>query len=205
MIKLLYGTGNPAKLGAMKRRLESLKLEIIGLNNLDKEVPEVLEEGNTPLENARQKAMAYYNAFGMPVFSCDTGLYIEGIPEALQPGIHARRIQGEYASDEELLSYFSNMAKKYGNLIARYRNAICLIINEEEIYETMDSTLESKPFIITQKAHKIMNKGFPIDSLSLCIETGEYFYDMKEHEADKVAVEDGFLNFFLKNLESGGK
>ena len=37
--------------------------------------------GRTPLENARQKAEFYYSIFKMPVFSCDSGMYIEGLPE----------------------------------------------------------------------------------------------------------------------------
>ena len=69
-MKVLYGTGNPAKLSAMKRRLESLDMEIIGLKDLDMEIPNVPEDGLTPLENARQKASAYYELFHIPVFSC---------------------------------------------------------------------------------------------------------------------------------------
>ena len=49
-------------------------VELIGLNDLrvdGKNVPEVKEDGNTPLENA---AMVYYEAFQIPVFSCDSGL-----------------------------------------------------------------------------------------------------------------------------------
>ena len=64
-MKLLYGTGNLAKLSAMRNRLEQLDIELIGLNDLrveGKNVPEVKEDGNTPLENARLKAMAYYEA-----------------------------------------------------------------------------------------------------------------------------------------------
>ena len=56
-MKLLYGTGNPAKLSAMKQRLENLDIELIGLKDLAAEgiaIPEVPEDGNTPLENARQ-------------------------------------------------------------------------------------------------------------------------------------------------------
>ena len=35
-MKVLYGTGNPAKLSAMRRRLEGLNIEIIGLKDLDR-------------------------------------------------------------------------------------------------------------------------------------------------------------------------
>ena len=64
-MKLLYGTGNPAKLDAMKSRLENLNIELIGLNDWIAErmtIPKVPEDGATPLENARQKATAYYEA-----------------------------------------------------------------------------------------------------------------------------------------------
>ena len=60
-MKLLYGTGNLAKLSAMRNRLEQLDIELIGLNDLRAEgkiIPGVIEDGNTPLENARLKAMA---------------------------------------------------------------------------------------------------------------------------------------------------
>ena len=60
----------------MQQRLCSLrnKIEIVSLADLGGKLPDVCESGRTPLENARLKAQAYYQAFRMPVFSCDTGL-----------------------------------------------------------------------------------------------------------------------------------
>lgn len=198
-MKLLYGTGNPAKLEAMRRRLSGLGLELVGLNNMEGGIPDVKEDGNTPLENARKKAQAYYEAFHMPVFSCDSGLYFEGVPENIQPGVHVRTVNGKYLTDEEMLEYYSNLAKKYGNLKARYHNAICLVLDEEHIYEAMDKSLASESFLITSVPYSgIRHKGFPLDALSLDIETGKYFYELNERKADQIAVEDGFLQFFGK-------
>lgn len=74
-MKLLYGTGNPAKLDAMRHRLAGLGIELIGLKDLGGvKQPEIIEDGKTPLENARKKAEAYFNALHMPVFSCDSGI-----------------------------------------------------------------------------------------------------------------------------------
>jgi 8-oxo-dGTP diphosphatase len=199
-MRLLYGTGNPAKLDAMRRRLAGLKAEIIGLGELNKEIPEVLEDGATPLENARQKALAYYEAFGMPVFSCDSGLYIEELSEELQPSVHVRTVNGKYLTDEEMIEYYSGLAKKYCNLTAWYKNAICLILDKEHIYESMEESLASKPFIITSIPHRFVKKGFPLDSLSVDIKSGKYYYDLEEDELDQVAVEDGFLDFFQRHL-----
>ncbi len=204
-MKLLYGTGNPAKLSAMKSRLETLDIEVIGLNDLKAEgirIPEVPENGNTPLENARQKALAYYEAFQMPVFSCDSGLYFDRVPDEVQPGIHVRNVNGKCLSDEEMIEYYAGLVKQYGNLTARYRNAICFIMNEKQIYESMDSSLESEKFILTDVPHSaVRKKGFPLDSMSIDIKTNKYYYDLAAEKLEQVAVEDGFLLFFQKVLK----
>lgn len=203
-MKLLFGTGNQAKLSAMKHRLEKIGIDLIGLNDLRAEgrtIPDVAENGNTPLENARLKALAYYEAFQMPVFSCDSGLYFDNVPDEVQPGVHVRTIQGKYLSDEEMLAYYGGLAAQYGKLTARYRNAICLVMDENRIYESMDLSMASEPFILTDTPHSaIRKKGFPLDSLSLDIKTGKYYYDLTEEEMEQFAVEDGFLVFFEKVL-----
>lgn len=199
-MKILYGTGNPAKLDSMRRRLSSLGIELIGLKDIDMEIPSVVEDGATPLENARKKALGYYRAFRMPVFSCDSGLYLDGVAQDEQPGVHVRTIHGKYLTDEEMLAHYSALAKKYGDLKARYRNAICLVMDEEHMYEAMEESMASEPFLITAVPHEKRKKGFPLDSLSLDIKTGKYYYDLGESELDQVAVEDGFLEFFRRHF-----
>ena len=143
-MKLLYGTGNLAKLSAMRNRLEQLDIELIGLNDLKvegKNVPEVKEDGNTPLENARLKAMVYYEAFQIPVFSCDSGLYFDNVPDEVQPGVHVRNVNGKCLSDDEMIDYYSGLVKAYGNLVARYRNAICFVMDNTHIYEATQTLL----------------------------------------------------------------
>lgn len=199
-MRLIYGTGNPAKIQAMRRRLAKLNLEIIGLSDLQVEVPKVKEDGETPLENARKKAYAYYQAFREPVFSCDSGLYFDQVPDEIQPGVHVRRINGKLLNDEEMLEYYSGLARKYGDLTARYRNAICLVMDENHIYSAMEDNMASKPFLMTSKPHEIRNPGFPLDSISIDIKTGKYYYDLEKESLDEVAVEDGFLEFFQKYI-----
>lgn len=202
-MKLLYGTGNLAKLSAMRNRLEQLDIELIGLNDLrveGKNVPEVKEDGNTPLENARLKAMAYYEAFQIPVFSCDSGLYFDNVPNEVQPGVHVRNVNGKCLSDDEMIDYYSGLVKAYGNLVARYRSAICFVMDNTHIYEAMEPSMESEKFILTDKPHSTVRKeGFPLDSISLDIKTNKYYYDLPEDKLEQVAVEDGFLEFF-KNI-----
>lgn len=200
-MKLLYGTKNEAKLASMRRTLFSLNIEIIGLNDLNNSnVPDVEEVGNSPLENAVIKARAYYNEFHIPVFSCDSGLYFEGLSEELQPGVHVRTINGVYLTDDELISYYSNLAKRYGDITARYKNAICLVVNENIMYKSMEDNLSGESFIITSIPHNKRVKGFPLDSLSRHVPSGKYYYDIEDYDIDGIELDKGFIEFFKKAL-----
>ena len=100
----------------MRRRLSELDIEVLGLADMDREAPSPSEDGSTPLENARQKALCYYDFYQIPVFSCDSGLYFEDLPQELQPGIHVRTVGGKCLTDQEMLAYYGGLAEKYGNL-----------------------------------------------------------------------------------------
>lgn len=184
----------------MSGLLTPLGVELIRLNDLKTGIPQVAETGETPLDNARLKAQAYYKAFGIPVFSCDSGLYFDHIPEALQPGIHVRLVNGKRLTDEEMITYYSGLAKTYGDLTARYQNAICLIKSPEEIWESMDDSLSGERFILTSKPHGKRREGFPLDSLSIHIKTGKYYFDMDGCAVDMTALDQGFRQFFLEHL-----
>lgn len=196
-MKLLYGTGNPAKLKDAQKWLKGLKFEVLSLRDMKGEIPDVPEDGKTPLENARQKAFAYYKAFGIPVFSCDSGLYFDNVSEEDQPGVHVRTIKGKYLTDQEMQEHYIGLALKYGNLTARYRNAICLVLDENHSIELMDDSITSEPFLLTSKPHpRALNKGYPLDSLSVHIESGKYYYDMDKDKVEQLAVGNGFRKFF---------
>lgn len=204
-MKLLYGTGNRAKLSAMRSRLKQLDIELMGLDDLraeGKTIPQVVEDGKSPLENARLKAVAYYETFHIPVFSCDSGLYFDNVPETIQPGVHVRNVNGKCLTDDEMIDYYSGLVKIYGKLVARYRNAICFVQDDTHIYEAMEPSMESEKFILTDKPHSaIRKKGFPLDSISLDIKTNKYYYDLPVDRLEQVAVEDGFLGFFKRVLD----
>ena len=58
--------------------------------------------------------------------------------------------------------------------------------------------MESEPFLIVPTPHKALRRCFPLDSLSVDIESGKYYYDLESETLDQVAVEDGFVEFFQK-------
>ncbi len=204
-MKLLYGTANPAKLASMRSKVEGLGIEIIGLNDIDIKINSVDESGNNPLENARLKALCYYNAVKMPVFSCDSGLYIEGVESRHQPGVHVRRVKGKVLNDEEMIEHYTKVAADMGGYAkARYNNAICFVLDEKAIYEYNGEDISSEYFLLSSRPHPKRVKGFPLDSISIEIESGEYYMDLKTTEGYKSKYDmwQGFRDFFIKALDN---
>ena len=195
-MKILYGTTNKGKLQAMKKAVETLDIELIGLGDIDSELPYINENGKTPLENAEMKAKAYYEAFHMPVFSCDSGLYFDELQEDEQPGLHVRRVNGKELTDDEMIEYYASLAERHGGRITgRYRNAIYFILDEEHHYSSMDMSIATEPFILGTKPHEKRVEGFPLDSLSIDIGTGKYYYDLEVKDVS-TSVDDGVRKFF---------
>jgi len=195
-MKILYGTTNKGKLQAMKDSVKDLDIEIIGLNDIDSDLPNINENGTTPLENAEIKARAYYKAFHMPVFSCDSGLYFDEVKEEEQPGIHVRRINGKELSDDEMIQHYASLAKRYGGKITgRYRNAIYFILDEDHHYSSMDMSIATEAFILAAEPHPKRMEGFPLDSLSVDIRSRKYYYDLEVKDVS-TSVDDGVRKFF---------
>lgn len=199
-MKMLYGTTNKGKLQAMKKSVESLGIELIGLDDVESELPSINENGKTPLENAEIKARAYFETFHMPVFSCDSGLYFDELEKEEQPGLHVRRINGKELTDDEMLHYYAALAEDHGGKITgRYRNAIYFILDENHHYSSMDISIATEPFILVSQPHSKRVEGFPLDSLSIDIETGRYYYDLEVKDVS-TSVDDGIRKFFTKIL-----
>lgn len=201
MMKILYGTTNKGKLQAMEKSVRQLDIEIIGLNDLKCKLPLIEECGRTPLENAEIKARAYFEAFHMPVFSCDSGLYFDELTDEEQPGIHVRRVNGKELNDDEMIQYYSSLAERYGGKITGcYRNAIYFILDEDHHYSSMDMSIATEPFVLVTKPHVKRVEGFPLDSLSIDIETGKYYYDIEVKDVS-TSVDDGVHKFFTEVLQ----
>lgn len=100
-----------------------------------------------------------------------------------RPGTHVRHIHGKILTDEEMIAYYAALSRKYGGrLTARYRNAICPIMDEEHIYRSMDDSLSGEPFWLVDTPHPRRIDGFPLDFLSVDPHTEKYYFDLPERE-----------------------
>ena len=111
--KILFATTNPAKVQTYQTELERRGFEVVTLKDLNLNL-KVQETGKNSIENAYIKSKAYYDATGITTISMDNSLFIENIPEKLQPGTYVRRVNGKELSDDEMITYYTDLVKQYG-------------------------------------------------------------------------------------------
>lgn len=200
-MELIYGTNNPAKLKMTSTVFKGLNATVIGLADLNIDLWEPEESGEDPLANAELKARGYYSQIKRPVFSCDSGLYFDEVSPADQPGVHIRRIHGQNLKDVEFIEFYGKLAAKYGGMLtAHYRNAICLVMDENTIFKYCGEDLSSPRFGIIEKPHKKYKPGFPLDTISVNLESGKYYYDLNKSKYDGFSIMDAYRGFFIRSL-----
>ncbi len=106
-MKLLFATSNAGKLAEVRKMLAPLGWDVMGLKDLENP-PEIVEDAETFLGNARKKALALREATGLAVLADDTGLSVEALGG--RPGVRSARYAGENATDAD------NNAKLLGEL-----------------------------------------------------------------------------------------
>jgi len=107
-LALVLASANPDKAAEIAAVLSAaLEVELLPR---PPEVPDVVEDGVTLLDNARLKAVALVAATGSPSVADDTGLEVEALEGA--PGVYSARYAGEDAT------YADNVAKLLAELAA---------------------------------------------------------------------------------------
>lgn len=199
---LVYGTYNPGKLASMRLLLSPLPIPLAGLSELPAPPEDVEETGKSPLENARLKAAGYRDATGYTTLSIDSGLYIDGLEDSRQPGEHARRLGDHRMDDEEMITYYAGLSASLGGrAVARYKNAVCIAFADGRMAECFDDTVASSPFYLVDTPHPRRTKGFPLDSLSVDMQTGKYYYDLENNRTYADLVQQrGILRFIREAL-----
>lgn len=138
-MKLLFATTNKGKLAELEALVRGLPLQVVSLR--DVEALEVDEDQDTLEGNARKKALAYLERFGVPALADDTGLCVDALGGA--PGVRSARYAG--IADEAVLSdaearYRANNEKLLRELAgvplerrgAEFRCALCLALPGRE-------------------------------------------------------------------------
>ncbi len=188
-MKLLLGTHNPSKLSALRSLVETEK-QIVAVSPKELGLyPDAPETGKTAVENAREKALAWHQASGLPVLAADSGLVFVDLPRDHpdQPGVHVRRMcDGRIMEDdEEMLAWYQALLHRHGGaLSACWQDAYCLVLDERRmfVYESVNNRI----FRMVETPCASRRPGWPLDSLSICPYNGRYDAEMTREERDAV-------------------
>ena len=182
-MKLLHATGNNYKFNLMKERLSCFKeIELLNPKMLNINV-DVIENGKTAEENAIIKAKAYYDVVKMPIIAEDAGLLIDKFSDTEQPRLYVRRVNGkDNLSDEEILNYYIEKLKKYGDSKAHYYTGVALIDENGNLYS---DSVDEKEFLLTSKKCETKSlKGGILEPISIDLEVNKYFDERTPEEID---------------------
>lgn len=200
MEKILFATGNATKAKRFSKGLLENKIEVLSLADINIKL-EFEENGNNAIENALIKARAYYKETGMTTIGMDDNLYIEDIPDSLQPGMFVRRVNGKRLDDNEMIEYYSALAKKYGKdgkLTARWKYGLAIVKEgEEKTY-----TWSKEDFYIVDTPSSIINPGYPLNSISVNKKLNKYFTDLTDEDTESIKEDEHeVIEFIVKNVK----
>ena len=198
-MKLLFATTNPAKIKRYKSRLAENGIELITIKDLDLKL-DINENGKNALENAYIKAKTYYDATKIITIGMDDNLFIEELPQEKQPGTHVRRVNGKVLTDEEMIEYYSNLAKEYGGKLTAKWVYGMVIYNGKEAKEY---TWSKSHFYFVDKPCDKRNPGYPLDSITIIPEYNKYYLDLAKEEKEKYKQNtntNNAINFILQNI-----
>ncbi|CCZ56135.1 hAM1/NUDIX domain-containing protein [Clostridium sp. CAG:1219] len=195
-MKVLFATGNPAKVKRYKESLEKNGIELITIKDIGINL-NIDENGKDAIENAYIKAKAYYDATGIPTIGMDNNLFIDGIDESLQPGTHVRRVGGRQLSDEEMITYYTRLVKEHGGKLQAKWVYGMVVITDKSCDELTWS--KDKFYFVSTPCSK-RNPGYPLDSISIIPEFNKYLVELSDEERNLYKSKeniDRVVNFIL--------
>jgi XTP/dITP diphosphohydrolase len=200
MADLLLASQNPGKLHEMRTLVEGLPFRVVGPRDLGlHEAPD--ETGETFLENATIKALAYARLSGLLTVADDSGLSVDALGGA--PGLYSSRFGGEGARDlDRNLLLLEKLREVPGERRgARFTSAVAVARGSEVLFQAQE-TVEGR---IAEEMRG--ENGFGYDPLFFYPPFGRTFGEVAREDKDRVSHRGkafARLRLFLAGGGAGG-
>lgn len=131
----------------------------------------------------------------------DDTLYMEGVPEDMQPGLFVRRVNGKNLTDEEMIEHYTNLVKKYGiNGRINCKWIYGLAVINENGEETTYSWFKDDFYMTSSRSDK-NNPGYPLNSISKYKKLDKYFTEVTLEDMKLIEVnEDDVVDFIANHI-----
>jgi inosine/xanthosine triphosphate pyrophosphatase family protein len=182
-MKYLFATTNKAKVRRYGEKLKENGVDLVTLNDLDLEL-DVDESGKNPIENAIIKATAYNKATNMTTIAIDDGLFLDNVPDEVQPGTHVRRVNGKRLNDEEMIDYYISLVNKYGTngeLTGYFKKGVAIVTGDNTY--TFEHKSGRK---FTNKQSPKIDEGYPLASIQMIESLGKFKSELTHEEEEQL-------------------
>jgi len=136
-MKIVFASGNLGKVREIREMLSGTNIELASLKDYP-DIPEIVEDGKTFLENALKKARTVSERTGRAVLADDSGLQVDALGG--EPGIYSARYAGEGASDDDNIRLLLEKLKEVPPE-KRTASFCCVLVlyNTDGTYESFES------------------------------------------------------------------
>ncbi len=172
MIKLLLATKNKGKIHELKNFLSDLSVKIVSLADLSIK-DDVEEDGKTYKENSQKKALYFAKKCKLPTIADDGGIEINALHGA--PGVKSRRWLGYEATDKELITYMTNVAKNLpdDNRGAFFKTVVSFAMPNGKVWSS-EGEVEG---VIAPKSHIKTLQGYPFRSFFYLPKIKKFYFE----------------------------
>lgn len=196
-MKYLLATTNKAKIRRYSTKLIENGIDLVTLNDLNIEL-DVNENGNNPTENAIIKAKAYNQATNMVTIAIDDGLFLNNVPNEIQPGTHVRRVNGKRLNDKEMIEHYISLVNEYGTngeLTGYFRKGVAIVTGNNTY--TFEHKSNRK---FTNKQSNVIDEGYPLASIQIIESIGKFKSELtKDEEEQLMQTEKSAITDFIIN------
>ena len=192
-MKLVIATHNEDKLKEIQTYLESFSFNAISLNKFP-QIGEIIEDGQTLLDNALIKAREVFDKTGLPTISDDTGLEVDALNG--KPGVFSARYAGEECTYlDNVNKLLKNMKKiPIPNRTAQFKTVMVFKDkNQELIVEGVVKGLISRELKGDQ--------GFGYDPIFFVPDLGKTFGELSAIEKNKISHRGNALRNLVNSLK----
>lgn len=192
-MKLVIATKNPGKVAEITQIIENTDIEALSLESFP-DMPEVVEDGHTFMDNALKKARETARFTGMPALADDSGLEVEALDG--RPGVYSARFAPTTEErNAKLLGLLSDTPDEQRT--ARFVCALALAAPDGTEWTTTGIC----PGVITRKSKGKL--GFGYDPVFFYEPLGKTFAEIHRDEKNKISHRGLALAAFRKAVNEG--
>ena len=193
-MKIILATHNIDKCKELQKSLNNPSIEMVTLKTYPN-IGEIVEDGQTLIENAFIKSRTVFNLTNIPTISDDTGLFVDALDG--EPGIYSARYAGEnctYVDNvNKLLNDMSNIKKSLRS--ATFKTVVTYVSKDLEL--VAEGSVKG---FITEKPKG--ENGFGYDPIFNVKKLNKTFAQMTMNEKKSISHRSKAINNLVSLLNS---